>query len=254
MPFIQIGQCGNQVGSAFYELMHQEGSKASPAHQSLLQQFFTDNQAKTLLVDMEPKVVGKCLARNSHWKYNPKLSLVREEGSGNNWAYGCYVHGPKVKEDLETVIRRLVEPEDYINMFVQLQSMAGGTGSGLGTYILTQLDKMFPKTPKVVTCVMPHLSGEVILQSYNATLSLGSIYGLADGVFLIENDAMNKVCTSQLNIKKPQLDNINQEIARVLASFFFPAIPHSASQLHSIEQNALHYGRELTEHVFFDNR
>lgn len=44
-------------------------------------------------------------------------------------------------------------------MFVQLQSMAGGTGSGLGTYILTQLDKMFPKTPKIACCVMPYRSG-----------------------------------------------------------------------------------------------
>jgi tubulin delta len=44
---------------------------------------------------------------------------------------------------------------------------------------------MFPKIPKFVGCVLPHLSGEVILQAYNASLSLGSIYGLADGIFLI---------------------------------------------------------------------
>ena len=129
--------------------------------------------------------MSKCLAKGGHWRYNPQLSLVREEGSGNNWAYGCYAHGPKVKEDLETLLRKLVEPEDYINMFVQLQSLAGGTGSGLGTYILSLMDKMFPKTPKVVCCVMPHHSGEVILQAYNASLSLSSICGLADGVFLI---------------------------------------------------------------------
>jgi len=71
VPFIQIGQCGNQVGSAFYSMMHQEALKASPAHQSLLQQFFTEQQAKALLVDMEPKVVNRCLAKGGHWKYNP---------------------------------------------------------------------------------------------------------------------------------------------------------------------------------------
>lgn len=70
-------------------------------------------------------------------------------------------------------------------MFVQLQSMAGGTGSGLGTYILNLIDRLFPKIPKIVCCIMPHLSGEVILQAYNATLSLGSIYSLADGVFIV---------------------------------------------------------------------
>lgn len=68
---------------------------------------------------------------------------------------------------------------------MQLQSLAGGTGSGLGTYVLGLLEDLYPKIPKFVGCVLPHLSGEVILQAYNATLSLGTIYGLADGIFLI---------------------------------------------------------------------
>lgn len=63
--------------------------------------------------------------------------------------------------------------------------MAGGTGSGLGTFIIQLLNDMFEKTPKFITCVMPHLSGEVILQSYNASLSLGTIYKEADGIFIV---------------------------------------------------------------------
>lgn len=54
--------------------------------------------------------------------------------------------------------------------------MAGGTGSGLGTYISGMLNDMFPKVPKFAVCVMPHLSGEVILQCYNAALSVGTMY------------------------------------------------------------------------------
>lgn len=38
---------------------------------------------------------------------------------------------------------------------------------------------------------MPHLSGEVILQSYNASLSLGTVYPEADGIFIIQNDQVN---------------------------------------------------------------
>lgn len=37
--------------------------------------------------------------------------------------------------------------------------MAGGTGSGLGTYIIQLLSDNFPKTSKFVTSIMPHLSG-----------------------------------------------------------------------------------------------
>ena len=29
VPFLQIGQCGNQIGQAFYDNMHNEGMLAS---------------------------------------------------------------------------------------------------------------------------------------------------------------------------------------------------------------------------------
>lgn len=87
--------------------------------------------------------------------------------------------------------------------------MAGGTGSGLGTYIIRLLNENFPKIPKLVTCVMPHLSGEVILQSYNASLSLGTIYPEVDGIFLIENDQVSQICSKIMNNQKAGLDDIN---------------------------------------------
>ena len=46
---------------------------------------------------MEPKVVNKNLNMKKHWAYSESLSLVKEEGSGNNWAYGCNIHGNKVR-------------------------------------------------------------------------------------------------------------------------------------------------------------
>jgi hypothetical protein len=49
---------------------------------------------------MEPKVVQKNLKMKDKWSYDKKLSLVSEEGSGNNWAYGCNQHGPKNREGL----------------------------------------------------------------------------------------------------------------------------------------------------------
>ena len=239
VPLIQLGQCGNQVGRQFYDIMFEEGCKASPAHQALLESFFTlddktDIKAKAFSIDMEPKVVHKNLKMKKHWRYDAKLSLVQEEGSGNNWAYGCHVHGTKIRNDLANMFRKFAEKEDYIKCFVQAQSMAGGTGSGLGTYIIQLLNENFPKIPKFITCVMPHLSGEVILQSYNACLSLGTIYPEADGIFIIENDEINQICTRDLKIQKTSLDDINEVIGRNLASVFFPAIENNSSKLLSI--------------------
>lgn len=67
----------------------------------MLQTFFTDkNVAKAFLIDMEPKVVNKNLSLNKAWSYTNKYSTVKQEGSGNNWAYGCFKHGNTVKEEL----------------------------------------------------------------------------------------------------------------------------------------------------------
>lgn len=81
VPFIQIGQCGNQIGRKFYEKMFEEGVRASDGHESLLQSFFTlddpqNIKAKAFSIDMEPKVVQKNLKMKDRWSYDKKLSLV----------------------------------------------------------------------------------------------------------------------------------------------------------------------------------
>lgn len=77
----------------------------------------------------------------------------------------------------------------------------------------------------------------MILQSYNACLSLGTIYPESDGIFIIENDQINEICTKQLKIQKNNLDDINEVIGRNLASVFFPVINKNTAQVYSLEQN-----------------
>lgn len=44
-----------------------------------------------------------------------------------------------------------------------MQSLAGGTGSGMGSFLLDLVDEEFPELNKINICVVPHLTGEVIL-------------------------------------------------------------------------------------------
>ncbi len=39
-PIIQLGQCGNQIGANFFDIMYDEGTRASPGHQAMLESFF----------------------------------------------------------------------------------------------------------------------------------------------------------------------------------------------------------------------
>lgn len=58
-----------------------------------------------------------------------------------------------------------VEACDVVSGFLLLQSMAGGTGAGLGTYIATALRDEYPVTHALNCCVWPYESGEVIVQA-----------------------------------------------------------------------------------------
>lgn len=52
-------------------------------------------------MDMEPKVVNKCLQKDKHkkssedlgWYFNEESSFYKQGGSGNNWALGHFYFG-----------------------------------------------------------------------------------------------------------------------------------------------------------------
>jgi hypothetical protein len=57
-----------------------------------------------------------------------------------------------------------VEACDALGGFLLLQSMAGGTGAGLGTYVAHALRDEYPSSHALNCCVWPYESGEVIVQ------------------------------------------------------------------------------------------
>lgn len=56
---------------------------------------------------------------------------------GNNWAYGYFIHGMEFEKKIEDCIRFELEHCDFLDGFLVTMSLAGGTGSGVGTKLLT---------------------------------------------------------------------------------------------------------------------
>jgi tubulin delta len=140
IAFLQLGQCGNQLGSALLDAVSEECRGSSPAHRAIATDLFFHEKkgqawANSVLVDMEPKVVERCLARTHPFRFERELSFCQQEGSGNNWAYGYFKHGPRVLDSILERMHRLLEQLDYCGLLLGLQSMAGGTGSGLGSFL-----------------------------------------------------------------------------------------------------------------------
>ena len=49
--------------------------------------------------------------------------------------------------------------------------------------------------------VWPYKTGEVIVQNYNAVLTLSHLYQTADAIVVMENDELHKICSQLLGIK-----------------------------------------------------
>ncbi|KAG2489635.1 hypothetical protein HYH03_011914 [Edaphochlamys debaryana] len=161
----------------------------------------------------------------SWWHYPPDSYLVMQSGSGNNWAQGFHGYGPKVAEAAAELVRKEVEHADSLTGFLLLQSMAGGTGAGLGTYVAQALRDDYHSAFVTNCCVWPYESGEVIVQPYNTLFTLSHLSDVSDGIVLLENEALHRTAARLLNIARPSFADMNGIAARALASVLLPAQP-----------------------------
>lgn len=101
---------------------------------------------RSILVDLEPRVINQIRTGEYRNLYNPENIYTHPEGggAGNNWAVG-YSTGESVAEEVLEMIDREANGSDSLEGFVLCHSIAGGTGSGMGSYLLERLNDRYPK-------------------------------------------------------------------------------------------------------------
>ena len=99
-------------------------------------------------------------------------------------------YGPKYKDDIEEKVRQAAEKCDSLQGFFFLHSLGGGTGSGLGTYILDDLADLYPSVFKFSACVFPSEDDDVITSPYNSMLALNVLINSADCILPVDNQAL----------------------------------------------------------------
>lgn len=254
---VQLGQCGNQLGMRFFDRLHSEvahGGEEGEARFFWRPRAGGVPRARCVLVDMEPKVVDeaeRAAAATGRWRYARGGSLARQGGSANNWSYGFGVHGPEVRDGVLELVRREAERCDRLAGLKLLQSLAGGTGSGLGAYLTQAVRDEYPHASLLNSVVWPYTSGEVIVQNYNAALTLSHLNEFSDAVVTVENDHLLRVCTRALGIKRPSFDDLNAVAAHDLASVCLPAACGPGGRafcplLDGVPHVAAHPGYKLT--------
>ena len=90
-------------------------------------------------------------------------------------------------------MRAAVEKCESLQGFFFLHSLGGGTGSGLGTYILSSLADSYPSVFRFSTCVFPSNDDDVITSPYNSMLALNELIDNADCVLPVDNQALFEI-------------------------------------------------------------
>ena len=235
MITLQVGQCGNQIGSEFWKKLCAEHG-ISP--DGVLEPFATEGidrkdvffyQAdddhyvpRAILMDLEPRVIN-AISNSPYAKlYNPENIYISKDGggAGNNWACG-YNHGERLYEEIFDIVDREAEGSDSLEGFILSHSIAGGTGSGMGSFVLEKIAERFPKKLIQTYSVFPNQgtgASDVIVQDYNSLLTLKRLILEADCVCVLDNTALNRIATDRLKIEAPSFAQINSLVSTIMAT------------------------------------
>ncbi|XP_069090639.1 tubulin epsilon chain isoform X4 [Pleurodeles waltl] len=142
---------------------------------------------------MEEGVVNEILQGPMKDLFDSKQLITDVSGSGNNWAVGNRLYGSQYREQIVDNLRRTAEQCDCLQCFFVIHSMGGGTGSGLGTFVLKLLEDEFPEVCRFVTAVYPSAEDDVITSPYNSVLAMKELTEHADCVLPIENQSLNDI-------------------------------------------------------------
>ncbi|KAG2495742.1 hypothetical protein HYH03_006339 [Edaphochlamys debaryana] len=214
---IQVGQCGNQVGCRFWELALREHAayNVKGVYDEALSSFFRNVdtrveppqnlpvgdgrgpirtlKARSVIVDMECGVINEMLKGPLGEVLDTRQLVSDVSGAGNNWAHGHHCYGPQYHDAILDKIRLTTEDCDSLQSFMLLHSLGGGTGSGVGTYIVQMLADEFPGVFRFTGSVFPSEEDDVVTSPYNALLALHTLVEAADCVLPIENQALIEI-------------------------------------------------------------
>ncbi|CAI5506655.1 unnamed protein product [Closterium sp. Naga37s-1] len=176
---------------------------------------------RSVLLDLEPRVVKGIQAGEFRSLFNAENVYVAEHGggAGNNWASG-FDQAREQQEAIMEMIDREAEGSENLEAFYLCHSVAGGTGSGMGSYLLEELHDRYPKKLVQTYSVFPNQSetSDVVVQPYNSLLTLRRLTQHADSVVVLDNTALDRIAAERLRLHQPTFAETNSLVAMVMAA------------------------------------
>ncbi|XP_065275772.1 tubulin beta-4A chain isoform X9 [Emys orbicularis] len=150
---LQAGQCGNQIGAKFWEVISDEhgidptGTYHGDSDLQLERINVYYNEAsggkyvpRAVLVDLEPGTMDSVRSGPFGQIFRPDNFVFGQSGAGNNWAKGHYTEGAELVDSVLDVVRKEAESCDCLQGFQlttptygDLNHLVSATMSGVTT-------------------------------------------------------------------------------------------------------------------------
>ncbi|KAL6940470.1 gamma-tubulin [Hanseniaspora vineae] len=246
---LQVGHCGNQLGKHFWSKILNEHAINKDGSSKI------DNEDPEFTREDDPSVFLRQIEAN---KYTPRALLFDLEpssindtqntlpglfdernvwisrdslGAGNVWADG-YDYGTQYIEDMINMIDKELDSTDNFEGFQLLHSVAGGTGSGLGSQLLEMLSDRYYKKLTTTYSVFPSTESDVVVQPYNTILTLRRLIENSDACIVFDNNSLMNLSSSVFRNSNTSFNDANQLIASVMSattnSLRFPSYMYSS--------------------------
>ncbi|KAK3921749.1 Tubulin beta-1 chain [Frankliniella fusca] len=193
---IQAGQCGNQIGCKFWEVISDEHGVdptgrycgESPLQLERINVYYNEGRGgkyvpRAVLVDLEPGTMDTCRSGPYGQLFHPDSFVFGSTGAGNNWAKGHYTEGAEIMDAVLDVVRKEAEACDLLQArptgHSLLKSVHDPTTTSITLYYAPKINRF---------CQIGTWNAEArlgLLQGFQMTHSLGGGTGSGMGTLLL---------------------------------------------------------------------
>uniref|UniRef100_A0A8C0Z8Y6 Tubulin beta chain n=1 Tax=Cyanistes caeruleus TaxID=156563 RepID=A0A8C0Z8Y6_CYACU len=224
-------QQGGQLGGTFWEVISDEhgidptGSYHGDSELQLERINVYYNEAagnkyvpRAILVDLEPGTMDSVRSGPFGQIFRPDNFVFGQSGAGNNWAKGHYTEGAELVDSVLDVVRKESESCDCLQGFQLTHSLGGGTGSGMGTLLISKIREEYPDRIMNTFSVMPSPKvSDTVVEPYNATLSVHQLVENTDETYCIDNEALYDICFRTLKLTTPTYGDLNHLVSATMS-------------------------------------
>jgi tubulin beta len=233
---IQVGQCGNQIGTKFWSDVADEHGIGptgfycgdSDFQLDRINVYFNESASaryvpRSILVDLDPAALDSVRGGLYGQLFRPDNFIFGQCSTGNNWARGFYTDGAEIFQSVLDALRKEAERCDVLEAVQLEHSLGGGTGSGLGSLLLNRLRDDYSDRILCTYSVFPSQKmSDTVVEPYNATFTISKLTEDSDGAFCVDNEALYNLCSRNLHLPRPTFGDMNHLVSNFMCGVTCP--------------------------------